>query len=346
MTRSGVLTGGTWCHDRNLLVDVWPAEDCRADVIAEESGGGGSACNLAVGIRTLDPTLPVASMGLIGDDADGRFLLAFADRHGIDRTRLAITSAAATDYTLAFSTQSSGRRTHISAFGTSGLLTPAHFDFTQTTHRIFHLGLPGVHRIMDAPWQGEANGWVATLKRARAAGLHTNLELVSIAPEQNAALVRPCLPHLDLLVVNDHEIAGIAGIATVQAGRTDLAACIAAARATLAAGAMQLVAVHFPRGGVVVTRDGGLFVRGSVRVPQEQIAGANGAGDAFAAGFVYGIHEQWPIEQALALGHAAAAASLRRLSTTDGLAHWRECLHLAATWGWHESPCASPNAGP
>ncbi len=42
MTRSGVLTGGTWCHDRNLLVDVWPAEDGRADVIAEESGGGGS----------------------------------------------------------------------------------------------------------------------------------------------------------------------------------------------------------------------------------------------------------------------------------------------------------------
>ena len=73
---------------------------------------------------------------------------------------------------------------------------------------------------MDAPWQGDANGWVTTLKKARAAGLQTNLELASIAPERLAALVRPCLPHLDLLVVNDHEIGGIAGIETVR-GRQD-----------------------------------------------------------------------------------------------------------------------------
>ena len=34
---------------------------------------------------------------------------------------------------------------------------------------------------------------------------------------------------------------------------------------------------------------------GSVAVPQSAIVGANGAGDAFAAGMLYGLHEQWPI---------------------------------------------------
>jgi sugar/nucleoside kinase (ribokinase family) len=338
VTRRGVLTGGTWCCDRNLLIDAWPAEDGRADILAEATSGGGSACNLAIGLRRLDPTLPVASIGVVGDDADGRVLLALADRHGIDRTRLAVTGDAATDYTLAFSTRASGRRTHVSAYGTSALLSPAHFDFAAATQRIFHLGLPGVHRIMDAPWDGAANGWVATLKRARAAGLVTNLELASIAGARLAQLVRPCLPHLDLLVVNDSETAGIAGIATIDDRGTDPAACIAAARATLDRGAMRLVAVHFPRGAVVVTRAGEVFTRGAVRVPPSEIAGANGAGDAFAAGFLYGIHEDWPIAEALALGHAAAAASLRRLTTTDGVAQWRECLHLAATWGWHPNP--------
>ncbi len=74
---------------------------------------------------------------------------------------------------------------------------------------------------MDAAWQSEANGWVAVLKKARAAGLMTNLELVSIEPPRVAALARPCLPHLDLLVVNDHEIGAVAGEKTVTAEGTD-----------------------------------------------------------------------------------------------------------------------------
>ena len=79
-----------------------------------------------------------------------------------------MTTEAATDYTFAFASLPTGQRTHVSWFGTSHLLTPDHFDFTGDTHRIFHLGLPGIHRLMDAPWKDDANGWVTTLKKARA----------------------------------------------------------------------------------------------------------------------------------------------------------------------------------
>ena len=36
MTRRGILTGGTWCVDRNFLLDQWPAENGRADIGAYE----------------------------------------------------------------------------------------------------------------------------------------------------------------------------------------------------------------------------------------------------------------------------------------------------------------------
>src|SRR5262249_23105578 len=147
----------------------------------------------------LDPAFPVATIGLVGDDEDGRFLLAQADAHGVDRAQLAITGAARTQYTDAYASQRTGRRPPIYFEGTSALLTPRHFDLARTNPRILHLGLPGVHKLMDAPWSAEPNGWVAALKQARAAGLQTNLELASVAPERIARLVRPCLPHLDLL---------------------------------------------------------------------------------------------------------------------------------------------------
>jgi sugar/nucleoside kinase (ribokinase family) len=336
----GFVTGGTWCVDRNKLVEYWPSEDGLVRILSDEPRGGGSACNVAVDIRRLDPAMPVATMGLIGNDADGRFLLAEADAAGIDRTRLAVTDAAPTHYTDAYGSRASGRRTHLTFEGTAALLTPEHFDFTALPGRIFHLGLPGVHRCMDAPWLGEANGWVATLRRARAAGFLTSLELASIAPERLAALARPCLPHLDFLIVNDAEIGALAGEPTVVSGATDVAACIRAVRHVAGLGPMRLIAAHFPAGVVALSDAEGLILQPSLTVPPGEIAAANGAGDAFAAGTLYGLHEGWAATDALALGRAAAAASLRGLSTTGTVETWQACLALAERWGTRDQLAA------
>jgi sugar/nucleoside kinase (ribokinase family) len=334
--RAGFVTGGTWCVDRNKLLAYWPAEDGLVEIEDVEQRGGGSGCNFAVDIRKLDPAMPVETIGLVGDDADGRFLLAEADAFGIGRAQLHTTREIATQYTDAFGSRRSGRRTHLYFPGTAALLTPEHFDFSRTTARILHLGLPGVHRIMDAPWAGEANGWVAVLKQARAAGLRTNMELASIPPARLLDLLRPCLPHLDTLIVNDHEIGALAGEATVRDGVTDVDACARAVQSVLAMGPFALVVAHFPGGAVAATRNGAVLRQPSVRVPPEAIAAANGAGDAFAAGTMLGVHEGWSVEDALALGRATAAASLRALSTTGAVESWRDCLALAARWGFRD----------
>jgi len=252
------------------------------------------------------------------------------------RSQLHRTAAAPTNFSDAFSVRQTGRRTHLYFQGASALLTPDHFDFQQTSGRIFHLGLPGVHKLMDATWHGYANGWAATLDQARRAGLETNFELVSIEPGRLAALVLPCLPYLDLLIANEYEIGALSGEALARDGRVDVAAAARSAAALLARGAMKIVVVHFPMGAVAVARDGGVTVQGSTVVPEAEIVGANGAGDAFAAGFVYGYQEGWDIARSLALAHASAAASMRSVSTTRSLDSWQACLQRAQGWGWRE----------
>jgi sugar/nucleoside kinase (ribokinase family) len=227
-SREGVVTGGTWCADHNKLVDIWPSEDQLAEILSEEWQGGGPGCNLAVDIKHLDPTMFVETIGLVGDDEDGRRLVAEADTNGIVRTQLHVTTDAPTNYTDAYSSQLTGRRTHIFYAGTSALLSHDHFDFERTRARLLHLGLPGIHRLMDGSWNGDENGWVTVLKRARAAGLLTNMELVSARADLIARTVRPCLPHLDYLIVNDVEIGAVAGVPTTSVGETDLSACAAA----------------------------------------------------------------------------------------------------------------------
>ena len=50
--------------------------------------------------------------------------------------------------------------------------------------RILHVGAPGLHPLMDAPDRGRQRLVGACCSRARAAGMHTNMELVSLAPDR------------------------------------------------------------------------------------------------------------------------------------------------------------------
>ena len=334
--RRGIVTGGTWCVDRNKIVSFWPQEDGLAECLSEVKDGGGSGCNLALDIRRLDPTMPVETIALVGDDEDGRFLQSLADAAKVDRRQMHVMKEAGTQAVDAFSSQATHRRTHIFSRGVADLLAPEHFDFAHTQARFLHLGLPGLHRKLDAPCGGDENGWVSILKRARAAGLKTNLELASIDVAQLAQLCRPCLGHLDMIIVNDTEIGAISGMTTVRECVTDMAACESAARSVMEKGAMEVVVVHCPAGAVAVTRDGNSTFKSSVTVPPELVVGTNGAGDAFAAGMLYGIHEGWTMDDSLSLAHATAAVSLRSVSTTKAVEGWQTCLDLANKWGWRE----------
>lgn len=334
--RYGVITGGTWCADHNKLVETWPNEDELTLILQEEIRGGGSACNLGIDIKRLDPNLPVATIGLLGDDSDGHLLKDQAQAEGLDHAALAMVDGQRTTFTDAFTSSDSGRRTHLFHPGTSSALTPQHFHFSASRAKILHLGLPGLHAKMDAPWENDQNGWVTVLKSARSQGLKTNLELCSLPAQQLHDLIVPCLAHLDYLIVNEYEIAAVAGNPVSHEQESDIAACLLNAEQVLKLGSMELVIVHFPMGAVVLPRNGAPITSPSVNLPAELVVGTNGAGDAFAAGALYGLHEGWDLGRTLELAHASAAASMRHIGTTDAVVGWQECLSLTKQHGWRE----------
>jgi sugar/nucleoside kinase (ribokinase family) len=334
--RRGFITLGTWCVDRNIILDVWPSEDMAAQARQISFAGGGSACNFAVNIKKLDKSMHVETQGIIGNDEKADLLVSIADEYGIVRSRLVRSTEGNTQTTDAFVSEKSNRRTHILYAGVADLLTPEYFDFSSTTAKIAHFGLPTVHKTMDQRWQDQENGWVASLKEAQKHGLHTNLELVAADEEKLQKIVGPCLPFLSSLVVNDYEIGAITGIQTNSDRETNVDAIKFAAKSALENSQMDFVLVHFPKGAVLVARNGQEVVQPSVNIPQQSIKGTNGAGDAFSAGFFYGYHEGMPFLAAMKLGHAAAAASLLSVETYTSVECAEKCLNLAEGWGWRD----------
>jgi len=109
------------------------------------------------------------------------------------------------------------------------------------------------------------------------------------------------------------------------------------AMALLELGVSRLVAVHFPAGCVAAAPAGLLWRQGSLRLPRSAVRNATGAGDAFAAGVIYGLHEELPVAQCLRLGVCVAAASLEGAATSDGVRPVTQCLALGDRHGFRST---------
>jgi len=332
--RRGIICGGCWIVDYNNSISNWPEEETLAIIVSREIRGGGPAHNMGVDLARLGAPFPLWGMGVVGDDDGGRLLLDTCAEHGIDRGRIRVVPGVCTSHTDVMTVQGTGHRTFFHHQGANALVHPDDFAFAGIPARILHLGAPGIHETMDAAWGGDPNGWVTVLRRARAAGLRTNLEMVSGDPAGLRRLVTPCLPHLDSLIINDFEAGALAGVEVVKEGVTSVEGARRAAAILLGQGPMEVVVIHYPAGCVAAARDGRVLALPSVRVPPDAIKGANGAGDAFAAGVLFGLHQGWPLEDGLRLGLCAAAAALRSVSTTGSVAPAAECLALGRKWGW------------
>jgi sugar/nucleoside kinase (ribokinase family) len=95
--------------------------------------------------------------------------------------------------------------------------------------------------------------------------------------------------------------------------------------------------VHVPGGAVAAAPGGRTWRQGSVRLPREQVRSTTGAGDAFAAGVILGLHEGWPAERCLRLAVASAAACVRSPDTSDGIKPAGQCLAEADRAGYRQT---------
>ena len=101
---------------------------------------------------------------------------------------------------------------------------------------------------------------------------------------------------------------------------------------------MQMVVVHMPEGVYIRDRNGRRYSSGSLNVPKSFIKSKVGAGDAFCAGILYGLHEGWNCQKSAYLGSCCAAASLSHESATDGVGPLEQVLALGKKYPESDPP--------
>jgi sugar/nucleoside kinase (ribokinase family) len=339
LPRSGLLAAGNLIVDHVKLIDTWPSQDALVSILSQESANGGGPYNVTKDLSRLFPDpdarpFPLAIAGLVGDDPDGAWIRRDCETHGIDTTFLGTTAEAATSYTDVMTVAATGRRTFFHQRGANARFDERAIDFSRSRHRLFYLGYLLLLDSLDSVRPDGRTGATHLLAAASAAGLTTVMDLVSEESDRFRTVIAPALPETDILLTNEFEASRLSGV-----DLTDFTPASAhrAAEAIRAMGVRQRIVIHAPAGAVALDCETGkLHATGSVRIHDSEIKGAVGAGDAFAAGFLLGCHENWEIDRALRAGACVAASCLRHPTTSGGILPLAECLALGDTWGYRD----------
>ncbi|MBL9154525.1 MAG: carbohydrate kinase family protein [Verrucomicrobiales bacterium] len=338
-TRSGLLAAGNLIVDHVKLIDAWPSQDALVSILSQESANGGGPYNVTKDLARLFPDsetrpFPLAIAGLVGDDPDGTWIRRDCESHGIDTAHLGTCAEAATSYTDVMTVAATGRRTFFHQRGANARFDERSLDFSDSPHRLFYLGYLLLLDALDTLRPDGRPGAAHLLAAARSSGLTTVVDLVSEESDRFREVIAPSLPEADVLLTNEFEAARLSGIDLAD---FTPATARRAAEAIRDMGVRQLVVIHAPAGAVALDCTTGLtHAVGSVRVPDGEIRGAVGAGDAFAAGVLLGIHEDWAIDRSLRTGACVAASCLRHPTTSGGILPLAECLALGERWGYRD----------
>ncbi len=265
---------------------------------------GGCAANTAVDLRRLGRTAAV--LGKVGDDLFGDFILRDLERLGVDASAVTKSALYPTSCTLIVNVRGQDRR-FVHCFGANADFSLA--DVNSATLNQARALYVGGYLVMPAFPQQQL---VQLFSDAKRRGLITALDVV--IPEGYRASLRDVeklLPLTDVFLPNNDEARALTG----KDNPIEQA---------------QILSAINPQCIVVITqgRDGALVRRGDevlrAGIFQVQTIDSSGGGDAFDAGFLFGMLEGWPLEQTLRFASAIGASCTRALGCTEGVFTYEE----------------------
>lgn len=264
---------------------------------------GGCAANAAVDLVKMGVKATVA--GRVGGDIFGRVVSELLKEHGVDVSGLKVSPAADTSQTLIVNVAGQDRR-FIHAFGANAEFRAG--DLPMDRLHEFKVLYVGGYLVVPNLRQEDL---IPVFQKARAAGVRTVLDVVVPGPGAHLAQLSGLLPHVDVFLPNNHE-------AELLSGESEP---LRQAEFFQRLGADTVVITLGSEGSVLVRKN--LRLRAGV-FPVNYVDGSGG-GDAFDAGYIYGLLHRLPPEECLRVASALGASCVRAIGTTPGVFTQAEC---------------------
>jgi sugar/nucleoside kinase (ribokinase family) len=264
---------------------------------------GGCAANTAVDLAKM--SVPSTVIGRVGSDIFGRVVAEMLRDHGVDVSGVKVTPGVDTSQTLIVNVVGQDRR-FIHTFGANGEFSAVDIPRDLVARcRVLYLG---GYLLMPNVRQDQLT---SVFEVARKSGAKTVLDVATPGRAEYLSRLEKLLPHVDVFSPNNHE-------AELISGEHDP---VRQAELFRRLGAATVV--------ITLGSEGSLLVSDKARLragtyPVEFVDGSGG-GDAFAAGFIFGLLHAMNPEDCLRVASALGASCVRDIGTTPGVFTRREC---------------------
>ncbi len=332
--RKGICCAGNMIVDITYPIETWPKQNELTHITEGIcSSTGGSVCNTIIDLARLDPSLPLVASGFAGHDAEGDFILSEMGKYpNIDLSM--VQRDGRTSFTAVMSNNQTKERTFFQHAGANAYYGEEHIDWERLNVNIFHIGYILLLPNLDQEDPQYGTKMARLLHRAQQAGMKTSIDVVSESGARFQKLVVPALRYTDYCVINELEAQQTTGILLRGEDGTLHRENLKPALERLhALGVSTWAVIHCPELGAGIDSNGNYFEQPSLTLPQGYIQGSVGAGDAFCAGILYGVETGISLPEALKLAACTAAASLSRVSASDGVGTAQEMLALYEKYG-------------
>jgi len=328
--KKGIAVAGNIIIDNVKNIDCFPKPGMLAYVSEITPAVGGCVPNTAIDLARIDGRLDVSAIGCVGNDENGRFAINELKKNGVNVERVCFKDKIHTSFCDVMSLPD-GERTFFHCKGANAYFSPEQVDASTLNADILHIGYILLMDEFDREDEEYGTVLARFLDSVCQCGIKTSVDVVSDSNADYSAKIVPVQKYVSYFIVNELECCRTWGLEAVNPdGSLNEANVRLAMEKCVGAGVREKVIVHSKEKAFILDAATGSFVSmGSLMIPHEAIKGSVGAGDAFCAGCLYGLHNSYSDEQILEFATAAAACSLFAANSTDGMVSRNEIFKIA-----------------
>ena len=318
--KKGIAIAGNMIADVVKSIAEYPKPGMLTYVSEAVHAVGGCVPNTAINLARIDNSIPIRALGKVGSDENGRFILSQMQKNGIDTQGISFSAKTVTSFCDVMS-MPTGERTFFHTKGANAEFSPADIDLASLDCNLLHIGYILLLDQFDLADDTYGTVMARFLHDAQKQGIQTSIDVVSDSSADYGKKIIPALQYCNYVIINEIECCRVWGMEA----RTDTGALnrnhIAEAMQKMAdAGVRDKVIIHSKEACFALNVHTGAFTEiASLKIPEAEIKGSVGAGDAFCAGCLYGIYHHFSDRQLLEFASSAAACSLFAANSVDGM---------------------------
>lgn len=300
MKEFDIIGFGALNYDRLYIVDEVPTPGDEIAIKRIEEDAGGSAANTIVGLARLG--LKTGFIGIIGFDDEGKWIMKNFETDKVDTRGISITSGARTGTVIGF-VDAKGERALSVYPGANNLLeiTDINLGYAKKAKFIHFSSF-----VNDKQFKQQ----IFLLKKISQENPEIKFSFTPgmIYVRRGIEKLNPIIERSHVLFFSEREIKLLTGLEYRDA-----------CKALLKKGA-KIVAVTLGVKGCYISDENESMFIGALR-PPKKVVDTTGAGDAFAAGFLYGLIKNEDLHTCATYGNNLASECVTKYGARKGLVY-------------------------